>query len=193
MARAIRSLIALAMLLATAGAALAQFGPSPQQQPYPQQPYPQQPGVGRNTGPFGPAPQQRPYPQQPYPQQPYPQQPYPQQPYPTQAQVSLVGVWSTTLYDTQGRATASIFVQFAPDGRFHRRMLVPAGQTDVYGVWQYDAQNSILHSQAQDYAPKNLPPSEPMGQTYSLRVQWVSANHFITQDVSGPIRWVRQQ
>jgi hypothetical protein len=170
-----------------AGAALAQFGPSPQQQPYPQPP-----GGNRNTGPFGPSPQAQPYPQQPYPQRPYyPQQPY-QQPYPTQVQV-LVGVWSTTLRDTQGRAIASIFIQFMPDGRFHRRMLVPAGQTDVFGVWQYDAQNSILHSQAQDYAPRNLPPSEPLGHTYSLRVQWVSSNHFVTQDASGPIRWVRQQ
>ena len=151
-------------------------------------------GGGANTGPFGPSPQQQqPYPQQPYPQQPYPQQPYPQQPYYPQQQVTLVGVWSTTLRDTQGRAIASLFIQFTPDGRFHKRMLVPAGQSDVVGVWQYDAQNSVLHSQAQDYAPKNLPPSEPMGQTYSIRVQWVSANHFITQDASGPIRWARQQ
>lgn len=188
-ARAIPSLIALVLLLATAGTALAQFGPSPQQQPYPQPP-----GGSRNTGPFGPSPQQQPYPQQPYPQRPYyPQQPYQQQPYPSQVQVSLVGVWSTTLHDTQGRAIASIFIQFTPDGRYHRRMLVPAGQSDVFGVWQYDAQNSILHSRAQDYAPRNLPPSEPIGQTYSLRVQWVSGNHFITQDASGPIRWVRQQ
>lgn len=187
-ARAIGSLIALALLWATAGAALAQFGPSPQQQPYPQQP-----GGGRNTGPFGPSPQAQPYPQQPYPQQPYPQQPYQQQPYPTQGQVSLVGVWSTTLTDTRGQAIGSIFIQFSPDGRFQRRMIVRGGQNDVFGVWRYDPQSSILHSQAQDYAPRNLPPPEPMGQTYSLQVQWVSANHFVTQDASGPIRWVRQQ
>ncbi len=159
------------MLWATASAALAQFGPPPQ------------PGGGRNTGPFGPSPQQ----------QPYPQQPYPQQPYPQQVQVSLVGVWSTTLHDTQGQAIASIFIQFAPDGRFQRRMIVRGGQSDVFGVWQYYAQNSVLHSQPQDYAPKNLPAPEPMGQTSSMRLQWVSTNHFITQDASGPIRWVRQQ
>lgn len=189
MFRPIRSLIALALMLATVGAALAQFGPSPQQQPYPQQPYPQQPGVSRNTGPFGPSPQAQPYPQQPYPQRPY----YPQQPYPAQVQTSLVGVWSTTLYDTRGQAIASLFIQFSPDGRFHRRMIVRGGQSDIFGVWRYDAQNSLLYSQAQDYAPRNLPPSEPIGQTYTLQVQWVSSNHFITQDASGPIRWVRQQ
>jgi hypothetical protein len=179
-ARSTLPTIALAFLLAMASAAWAQFGPS-------------QPG-GRNpnTGPFGPSPQQQPYPQQPRP--PYPQYPqYPQYPYPTQGQVSLVGVWSTTLYDTQGRAIASIFLQFAPDGRYHKRMLVPAGQSDVFGIWQYDSANAVLHSQAQDYSPKNLPPSEPMGQNYSIQLQWVSVNHFITQDVSGPIRWVRQQ
>ena len=183
MIRLILSVIALAAMSA---AAFAQFGPS------------QQGGGNPNTGPFGPAPQQQPYPypQQPYPRQPYPQHPYPQQPYPqypTQVQVSLVGVWSTTLRDTRGQPIASIFIQFAPDGRYQKRMIVRGGQVDVFGVWQYDAQNAILHSQAQDYSPRNLPPSEPMGQTYSLRLQWVSANHFITQDASGPIRWVRQQ
>lgn len=176
MIRPIPFVIALGVLLMAASAALAQFGPS-------------QPGGSRNTGPFGPSPQQ-PYPQQPYPQQPYPRQPYP---YPSQVQVSLVGVWSTTLHDTRGQAIASIFIQFAPDGRYQKRMIVRGGQSDVFGIWQYDAQNAILHSQAQDYAPKTLPPSEPMGQTYSLRVQWVSINHFVTQDASGPIRWVRQQ
>ncbi|MBX3500552.1 MAG: hypothetical protein KF889_13975 [Alphaproteobacteria bacterium] len=172
--------IASMLLLTAASVALAQFGPS-------------QPGSSRNTGPFGPSPQQHPYPQQPHPQQPYPRQPYLQQPYPQQVHVSLVGVWSTTLHDTRGQAIASIFIQFAPDGRYQKRMIVRGGQTDVFGVWQYDAQNAILHSQAQDYAPRNIPPSEPMGQTYSLRLQWVSTNHFITQDVSGPVRWVRQQ
>lgn len=157
--------------------ALAQFGPAPQPGQRPP-----------NTGPFGPSPQAQPYPQQPYPQQPYPQQPY----YPQQ-QVSLVGVWSTTLTDTRGQAIASIFIQFSPDGRFQRRMIVRGGQSDVFGVWQYDPQNSVLYSQAQDYSPKNLPPSEPMGQTSTIQLQWVSPNHFITQDASGPIRWVRQQ
>lgn len=175
----IRPILSVIVLLAMSATAFAQFGPSPQG------------GRTPNTGPFGPAPSQQPYPQQPYPQQPYPQQPYPQ-PYPQQ-QVSLVGVWSTTLYDTRGQAIASIFIQFAPDGRYQKRMIVRGGQSDVVGVWQYDPQNSILYSQAQDYSPKNLPPSEPMGQTYTLQVQWVSPNHFVTQDASGPIRWVRQQ
>lgn len=182
MARPTLSAIVLGCLLMMASAALAQFG-MPQQ------------GGGGSTGPFGPAPQPGPYgaPRQPYPQQPYTQQPYPQQPYPTQVQVSLVGVWSTTLHDTRGQAIASIFIQFTPDGRYQKRMIVRGGQSDVFGVWQYDPQNAILHSQAQDYAPKNLPPSEPMGQTYSLRLQWVNTNQFVTQDASGPIRWVRQQ
>ena len=174
----IRPILSLIVLLAMSVPAVAQFG---------------SPGQRGSTGPFGPSPQQQgPYgaPQRP----PHPQHPhYPQQPYPTQVQVSLVGVWSTTLYDTQGRAFASIFIQFAPDGRYHKRMLVPAGQTDVFGVWQYDAQNSILHSKAQDYSPRNIPPSEPMGQLYSLQLQWASSNMFLTQDVSGPVRWVRQQ
>lgn len=166
----------LCVLLSVAGAAWAQWGSGPSQ-----------PNPGNRPGnPWGATPQPAPQ----YPQ--YPQQPYPQYPYP-QAQVSLVGVWSTTLYDTQGRAIASIFIQFSPDGRYHKRMLVPAGQSDVYGIWQYDPQTSILQSQARDYAPRNLPPSEPMGQTYSLQVQWASPNMFVTQDVSGPIRWVRQQ
>ena len=172
-----RLILFVIALLATSATAFAQFGPAPQ------------PGQrSPNTGPFGPSPQAQPYPQQPYPQQPYPQQPY----YPQQ-QVSLVGVWSATLTDTRGQAVGSIFVQFSPDGRFQRRMIVRGGQSDVFGVWQYDAQNSILYSQAQDYSPKNLPPSEPMGQTYTLQVQWVSPNHFVTQDASGPLRWVRQQ
>lgn len=180
MVRFVLSVIALTVMSA---AAFAQFGPS-------------QRGGNPNTGPFGPSPQQQPYPQQPYPRQPYPQQPYPQQPYPqypTQVQVSLVGVWSTTLHDTRGQPIASIFIQFAPDGRYQKRMIVRGGQSDVFGIWQYDAQNAILHIQAQDYSPKNLPPSEPMGQTNSLRLQWVSPNHFVNQDASGPIRWVRQQ
>jgi hypothetical protein len=166
----------IAALLATPAAALAQFGPAPQ------------PGSGgsRNTGPFGPSPQQAP-PPQPYPRQPYP---YPIAP---QIQGSLVGVWSTTLYDTRGQAYASIFVQFGPDGRFQRRMIVQGGQSDVFGVWQYDPQYAVLRTRSQDYQPKNLPPPEPMGQLYTLQLQWVSANHFITQDASGPIRWVRQQ
>ena len=178
-------ILSVIALLAMSAPALAQFGPS------------QQGGRNPNTGPFGPSPQAQPYPQQPYPQQPYPQQPYPQQPYPQQPypqqQMSLVGVWSTTLTDTRGQAIASIFIQFSPDGRYQKRMIVRGGQSDVVGVWQYDPQNSILYSQAQDYSPKNLPPSEPMGQTYTLQVQWVSPNHFVTQDASGPIRWVRQQ
>jgi hypothetical protein len=176
----IRFILSVIALSAMSAAALAQFGPS-------------QGGGNPNTGPFGPAPQQQPYPypQQPYPRQPYPQQPYPQ--YPTQVQVSLVGVWSTTLHDTRGQTIASIFIQYSPDGRYQKRMIVRGGQTDVFGVWRYDPQNSILYSQAQNYSPRNLPPSEPMGQTYTLQVQWVSPNHFITQDASGPIRWVRQQ
>lgn len=184
-------MIVLGALLAAASPALAQFGTP-------------QPGQRGSTGPFGPAPQPGPYnapqpvpygaPQGPYyPQAPYyPQQPY-SQPYPTQVQVSMVGVWSTTLHDTQGRPTASILVQFSPDGRFQRRMLVRGGQVDVFGAWQYDVQNAILRTQSQDYAPRTLPPPEQMGQVYTLRVQWVSANHFVTQDASGPIRWVRQQ
>jgi hypothetical protein len=182
----IRSILSMIVLVAISAAALAQLPPVA--------PGGSQPG-NRRPDLFGPSPQAQPYPQQPqYPQ--YPQQPrYPQQPYsyPMQGQVSLVGVWSTTLHDTQGRAIASIFVQFSPDGSYHKRMLVPAGQSDVFGIWQYDAQNAVLHSQARDYAPKSLPPSEAMGQSYALRLQWVSTNHFIAQDASGPIRWVRQQ
>ncbi|MBV9832859.1 MAG: hypothetical protein JO055_00545 [Alphaproteobacteria bacterium] len=177
----IRYILSVIALLAMSSAALAQFGPAPQ------------PGQRTGPSPFGPSPQAQPYPQQPYPQQPYPQQPYPQQPYYPQQQVSLVGVWSTTLTDTRGQAIASLFLQFSPDGRFQRRMIVRGGQSDVFGVWQYDAQNSILYSQAQDYSPKNLPPSEPMGQTFTVQLQWVSPNQFITQDASGPIRWARQQ
>ena len=79
----------------------------------------------------------------------------------------VVGTWSTTLVQTDGQPFASIFIQFRPDGRYQKRMIVRGGTVDTFGSYQFDPQQSVIHYRAEDYQPRNLPPVEPMG-------QWIS-------------------
>lgn len=174
-------------------AAYAQFG-------QPGQPGQQGPGPFDGSPPGGGYPQggqpQGGYPQggQPqggYPQGGYPQGGYPQGGYP-QTGMTIVGTWSTTLYTTQGQVLGSVFVQFRPDGRYQRRMIVQGGAVDTFGSYRFDPQQSMLQYRAEDYAPKTLPPVEPMGQVFTIQIQFLSPNLFVIQDASGPLRWVRQ-
>ena len=104
----------------------------------------------------------------------------------------LVGTWSTTLVQTDGQPFASIFIQFRPDGRYQKRMIVRGGTVDTFGSYQFDPQQSVIHYRAEDYQPRTLPPVEPMGQWLTMPVQFQSQNLMFLQDASGPIRWIRQ-
>ena len=104
----------------------------------------------------------------------------------------IVGTWSTTLVQTDGQPFASIFIQFRPDGRYQKRMIVRGGTVDTFGSYQFDPQQSVIHYRAEDYQPRNLPPVEPMGQWISMPIQFQSQNLMFSQDASGPIRWIRQ-
>jgi hypothetical protein len=112
--------------------------------------------------------------------------------YPQGGASLIVGTWSTTLYTTDGQAFASLFIQFRPDGRYQKRMIVRGGTVDTFGSYQFDPQQSVIHYRAEDYQPRTLPPSEPMGQWITMPIQFQSQNLMFSQDASGPIRWIRQ-
>jgi hypothetical protein len=123
----------------------------------------------------------------------YPQGGYPQQGGNPQVGMSpIVGTWSTTLYTTQGEVLGSVFIQFRPDGRYPKRMIVRGGAVDTIGSYRFDPQQSMLQYRAEDYSPRHLPPVEPMGQVMTIQIQFLSPNLFVIQDASGPLRWVRQ-
>ncbi|HJQ56641.1 MAG TPA: hypothetical protein VJ890_07030 [Vineibacter sp.] len=94
---------------------------------------------------------------------------------------------------SRDRPAASVFVRFQPDGRFYKRLYVPAGIVDTVGSYRFDPQQSIVHTRAEDYSPKTIPPVEPIGQWLSVRIQFLHPDLFVTDEGTGSLRWVRQR
>jgi hypothetical protein len=114
---------------------------------------------------------------------------------------SIVGTWSTPLVDQYGNTHSVLFLIFGADGSYKQYLTTNMGALTYYGSYQLDTSNMVLSFVLNDYDPKEfcssgfcdpIPPSYPLGQVFSPRIQWVNENLFLMDDVSGPLRYVRQ-
>jgi hypothetical protein len=115
---------------------------------------------------------------------------------------SLVGSWSAQTTDTQGRVTGTIFSTFRGDGSFAQRWVVPRITIDYTGGYRQSQDGSTVQWTYRDYHPKTdcrwgscmpVVSAVRMNVPLTTYIRWVSTNVFITEDASGPVRWVRQQ
>jgi hypothetical protein len=121
---------------------------------------------------------------------------------PAQAQNNpLVGTWSTRMTNTRGEPTGVIFVTFHGDGRFQQRIIVPAGTIDYVGTYRLSADRRLLQSTFHNYSPRQIcsagicypvPSGVPLNQALSTSLNWLQPNLFVSEDASGPLRWIRQ-
>ncbi|MBV8567865.1 MAG: hypothetical protein JO273_20650 [Methylobacteriaceae bacterium] len=99
---------------------------------------------------------------------------------PAKAQnLPLVGVWTESVHDAQGKPFAVIVDEFRADGMIHVRMMVTNGITDYVGRYEV-ASASTITVRFDDYGPKQncvavclpIPPVVPMGVVQTMNVQF---------------------
>jgi hypothetical protein len=121
---------------------------------------------------------------------------------PQQGGNPLVGTWTTQTTRTDGTVTSTIFTTFLADGRFSQRRVIPGSTVDYVGNYQLSPDRNAVQSIYRDYNPKQdcrygacypIMPMVQMNTPMTIDIRWVRDNLFMTQDASGPMRWIRQQ
>jgi hypothetical protein len=101
----------------------------------------------------------------------------------------LLGVWSTNPSPSgQQPAAGEVVFYFRIDGLYNRWTGTAQGPIDVIGTWHWDGDGSAVTLKPESHTPSDRAAPEPLGKSYSAKVQIADPKTITLQLPGGPLK-----